>query len=150
MSSNIPSQENPTNTINTTNINHTIIYSPNDKNKYYRDILPNGLQYVVISNPSIDRSAVGLDVRIGSAEDPRDYQGLAHCLEHTIFLGSKKYPEASGFDNYLNNNSGTNNANTSLEIFDNSLVNIPAPGPISITKLLSFILAFLTIFLIIL
>ena len=115
MSSNIPSQENPTNTINTTNINHTIIYSPNDKNKYYRDILPNGLQYVVISNPSIDRSAVGLDVRIGSAEDPRDYQGLAHCLEHTIFLGSKKYPEASGFDNYLNNNSGTNNANTSLE-----------------------------------
>ena len=118
MSSNIPLQENPiniSNTINTININHTIIYSPNDKNKYYRDILPNGLQYVVISNPSIDRSAVGLDVLIGAADDPRDYQGLAHCLEHTIFLGSKKYPDASGFDNYLNNNSGTNNANTSLE-----------------------------------
>ena len=109
MSSNISQ---PTNTIN---INHTIICSPNDKNKYYRDILPNGLQYIVISNPSIDRSAVGLDVSIGSAEDPRDCQGLAHCLEHTIFLGSKKYPEASGFDNFLNNNSGSNNANTSLE-----------------------------------
>ena len=97
------------------NINQTIIYSPNDKNTYYRDILPNGLQYIVITNPSIDRSAVGLDVYVGSAEDPREYQGLAHCLEHTIFLGSKKYPQASGFDDYLNNHSGNSNANTSLE-----------------------------------
>ena len=100
---------------NTININQTVIYSPNDKNKYYRDILPNGLQYVVIENPSIDRSAVGLDVYVGSADDPREYQGLAHCLEHTILLGTKKYPEASSFDNFVNDNSGINNANTSLE-----------------------------------
>ena len=97
------------------NIKHTVIKSPNDKNEYYYDILPNGLRYIVISNKDIDKSAVGLDVYIGSADDPKEYQGLAHALEHILFLGSKKYPEASGFDNFLNLNSGISNANTSLD-----------------------------------
>ena len=96
-------------------LNHLVIKSPNDKNSYYLDMLPNGLKYMVISNPELDKSAVGLDVYVGSSDDPREYQGLAHCLEHTIYLGSKKFPEASSFDNFLNNNSGNNNALTSVE-----------------------------------
>jgi len=96
-------------------INHKIIKSPNDKNEYYYDILSNGLRYIVVSNKDIDKSAVGLDVYIGSADDPKEYQGLAHALEHIIFLGTKKYPDASGFDNFLNFNSGYSNANTSLD-----------------------------------
>ena len=94
---------------------HIIIKSPNDKNEYYYDILPNGLRYIVVSNKDIDKSAVGLDVYIGSADEPKEYEGLAHALEHIIFLGTKKYPEASGFDNFLNLNSGYSNANTSLD-----------------------------------
>ena len=96
-------------------LNHTVIKSPNDKNEYYLDMLPNGLKYIVISNSEIDRSAVSLDVYAGASDDPRNFQGLAHCLEHTIFLGSKKYPDASGFDNFLNNNSGSSNANTGAD-----------------------------------
>ena len=96
-------------------IKHEIIKSPNDKNECYYDILPNGLRYIVVSNKDIDKSAVGLDVYIGSADDPKEYQGLAHALEHIIFLGTKKYPEASGFDNFLHFNSGFSNANTSLD-----------------------------------
>ena len=96
-------------------IDNSVIKSPNDKNEYYYDILPNGLRYIVISNKDIDKSAVGLDVYIGSADDPKEYQGLAHCLEHIIFLGTKKYPNASGFDDFLNRNSGYSNANTSLD-----------------------------------
>ena len=96
-------------------LNHTVIKSPNDKNVYYLDMLPNGLKYIVISYPELDRSAVGLDVYIGASDDPREYQGLSHFLEHTVFLGSQKYPEATCFDNFLNNNSGTSNANTSTD-----------------------------------
>ena len=96
-------------------INHSIKKSPNDKNKYYYDILPNGLRYIIISNKDINKSAVSLDVYIGSAEEPKEYQGLAHCLEHVIFLGTKKYPNASEFDNFLNYNNGFSNANTSLD-----------------------------------
>ena len=96
-------------------LNHTVIKSPNDKNSYYIDMLPNGLKYMVISYPELDKSAVGIDVYVGASDDPREYQGLAHFLEHTLFLGSQKYPDASYFDNFLNNNSGTSNANTSIE-----------------------------------
>ena len=96
-------------------LNHTVIKSPNDKNQYYLDMLPNGLKYIVVSNPEIDRSAVSLDVYVGFSDDPREYQGLSHYIEHTIFLGTQKYPEASCFDNFLNNNSGNSNANTSIE-----------------------------------
>ena len=96
-------------------INHTVIKSPKDKNEYYYDILPNGLKYIIVSNKDIDKSAVGLDVYIGAADDPKEYQGLAHCLEHVIFLGTKKYPNASEFDDFLNLNSGYSNANTSLD-----------------------------------
>jgi insulysin len=78
-------------------------------------MLPNGLKYMVISYPELDKSAVGIDVYVGASDDPREYQGLAHFLEHTLFLGSQKYPDASYFDNFLNNNSGTSNANTSIE-----------------------------------
>jgi len=96
-------------------VDHSVIKSPKDKNDYYYDILPNGLRYIVVSNKDIDKSAVGLDVYIGSADDPKEYQGLAHCLEHIIFLGTKKYPNPSEFDNFLNHNSGCSNANTSLD-----------------------------------
>jgi secreted Zn-dependent insulinase-like peptidase len=96
-------------------IDHSVIKSPNDKNEYYYDMLPNGLRYIVISNKDIDKSAVGMDVYIGSADDPKEYQGLAHCLEHMIFLGTEKYPKPSGFDDFLNKNSGYSNANTSLD-----------------------------------
>ena len=96
-------------------IDHSVIKSPNDKNDYYYDMLPNGLRYILISNKDIDKSAVSLDVYIGSADEPREYPGLAHCLEHIIFLGTKKYPNPSEFDNFLNLNSGFSNANTSLD-----------------------------------
>ena len=92
-----------------------IIKSPNDKCEYYYNMLPNGLRYILISNKEFDKSAVALDVYIGAADDPKEYQGLAHCLEHVIFLGTKKYPIASSFDDFLNYNSGSSNANTSLD-----------------------------------
>ena len=75
----------------------------------------NRFQDIATENPSIGRSAVGLDLYSPSEEAPREYQGLDHCLEHTIFLGTKKYPEASSFDYFLLDNSGINNANTSIE-----------------------------------
>ena len=105
--------ENETNKINI--INHSVVKSPNDKNEYYYDILTNGIRYILVSNKDTNKSAVGLDVYIGSADDPKEYQGLAHCLEHLIFLGTKKYENASSFDDFLNLNSGFSNANTSLD-----------------------------------
>ena len=61
---------------------------------YIRDfkggILDNGIKYTVIKDPNINYSSVACCVGVGSAMDPKDFNGLAHFLEHMLFLGSKK------------------------------------------------------------
>lgn len=60
-------------------------------------------------------SAVSLCVGVGSFSDPEDVPGLAHCLEHMVFMGSKKYPKESGMDGYLGARGGSNDAYTDCE-----------------------------------
>lgn len=43
---------------------------------------------------SASKSAVAVALPIGSLEDPKSQPGLAHYLEHMLFLGSKEYPGA--------------------------------------------------------
>ena len=44
--------------------------------------------------------------------DPEERQGLAHFLEHMLFLGNKKYPEVDEFSTYLDSHGGYSNAFT--------------------------------------
>ena len=39
------------------------------------------------------KAAAGMCVQVGSFSDPMEAQGLAHFLEHMVFMGSEKYPE---------------------------------------------------------
>mgnify|MGYP000139613794 CR=1 FL=1 len=57
--------------------------------------------------------AVSLTVLGGSLSDPRDMHGLAHYLEHSVFLGSKHYPDENAFSKFLKENGGQHNAATS-------------------------------------
>ncbi|KAF4667736.1 hypothetical protein FOL47_003405 [Perkinsus chesapeaki] len=45
--------------------------------------------------------------------DPPQYQGIAHFLEHMLFLGTTKYPEEDSYNKYLAQNGGRSNAFTS-------------------------------------
>ena len=45
---------------------------------------------VLISHPNVDKAAAALDVSIGSLADPKDAPGIAHFLEHMLFMGSNK------------------------------------------------------------
>jgi insulysin len=57
----------------------------------YRGLeLSNEMFVVLISHPNIDKAAAALDVTIGSLADPRDVPGIAHFLEHMLFMGSSK------------------------------------------------------------
>lgn len=47
------------------------------------------------------QAAVGLCVGVGSFSDPWPIQGLAHFLEHMVFMGSEKYPKENDFDAFL-------------------------------------------------
>lgn len=41
--------------------------------------------------------------------------GIAHFLEHMLFLGSKKYPNGTYFNDFIAKNGGWTNAYTDLE-----------------------------------
>uniref|UniRef100_A0A803T1P9 Nardilysin convertase n=1 Tax=Anolis carolinensis TaxID=28377 RepID=A0A803T1P9_ANOCA len=60
-------------------------------------------------------SAAALAICIGSFCDPDDLPGLAHFLEHMVFMGSKKYPDENGFDTFLKKHGGSDNASTDAE-----------------------------------
>ena len=51
----------------------------------------------------------------GSFNDPPDRQGMAHFLEHMIFMGSEKYPDEAAYSNHISENGGFVNAFTQLE-----------------------------------
>ena len=62
-----------------------------------------------------DYAAAAMDVSVGSASDPDELPGLAHFLEHMLFLGTEKYPREDAYQNYLEQHGGSSNAFTSHE-----------------------------------
>jgi secreted Zn-dependent insulinase-like peptidase len=86
-----------------------------DTRTYRNLVLDNGMKVLLISDPQTDKSAAALDVATGSKDDPKDRQGLAHFLEHMLFLGTKKYPKSGEYQAFISDNGGSHNAFTSLE-----------------------------------
>ncbi|KAL6431065.1 hypothetical protein ACFW04_007066 [Cataglyphis niger] len=60
-------------------------------------------------------ASCGLCVGVGSFSDPSEIPGLAHFLEHMVFMGSEKYPEENDFDAFLSKHGGSTNAETDCE-----------------------------------
>jgi insulysin len=57
----------------------------------YRVIrLPNQLQALLIHDPETDKAAAAMDVNVGSMADPEEMQGMAHAVEHLLFMGTEK------------------------------------------------------------
>jgi insulysin len=86
--------------------------APNDESEYRRFILPNGLKVILLTDPKLNKSSASLAVGAGSYSDPASRQGLAHFLEHMLFLGTEKYPDEAEYRTYLQNNGGYCNAYT--------------------------------------
>lgn len=89
--------------------------APTDRSQIRHLVLPNGMQTLLVSDPQFNVSAVSVAVGVGSLADPPKRQGMAHYLEHMLFLGSEKYPSEADFDAYLQRNGGQNNAYTARD-----------------------------------
>ncbi|XP_013167794.1 PREDICTED: nardilysin-like isoform X2 [Papilio xuthus] len=61
-------------------------------------------------------AACALCVGVGSYSDPPDIQGLAHFVEHMVFMGSQKYPKENEFDSFIKKKGGSDNASTDCEL----------------------------------
>ena len=68
-----------------------------DTRSYRALRLANGIRAVLVSDPRTDKSAAALAVERGSFDEPADIPGLAHFLEHMLFLGTEKYPAADEY-----------------------------------------------------
>ncbi len=90
--------------------------SPNDQRDYRTVTLENGIDVVLVSDPSADKAAAALSVGVGLLKDPMSQQGMAHYLEHMLFLGTERFPEANGYTEFMTQNGGTHNAYTWLDI----------------------------------
>lgn len=90
--------------------------SPNDERDYAAVTLDNGLKVLMVSDPATEKSAAALSVGVGAFSDPMDFQGMAHYLEHMLFMGSESFPEPDGYMNFAAENGGSSNAYTSSEI----------------------------------
>ena len=106
----------------------SIIIPKNESRKFSGGILENKIKYLNIEDKGLDRSYVMVSVNVGNSSDPMEYQGLAHFLEHMLFLGSKKYPGENEFEKFLNENGGFSNAYTDtfetvyyFSVFNNKL-----------------------------
>ncbi|MGM0535362.1 MAG: insulinase family protein [Pseudomonadota bacterium] len=86
--------------------------SPHDGRDYRALTLDNGLSVLLVSAPEADRAAASLNVGVGSAQNPDDLAGLAHFLEHMLFLGTDAYPESDAYQAYLSRHGGSHNAFT--------------------------------------
>lgn len=96
-------------------VNPPLEVSPLDERSYRAITLPNKLNVLLISDERSDKAAAALDVAVGHFSDPDELPGLAHFLEHMLFLGTEKYPEEGSYNKFLAENGGHSNAYTSAE-----------------------------------
>ena len=92
-----------------------VIKSPNDKRDYRYLELANGLRVLLASDPKADKAAASLTVFRGSFHDPAEHLGLAHFLEHMLFIGTEKYPEVDGYQAFISAHGGSSNAYTASD-----------------------------------
>ena len=77
--------------------------------------LPNGLRAMLCHTPEASESFVSMAVRAGHFYDPNDCQGLAHLLEHMLFMGSRHLPKPNAINGFIEQHGGTINAWTGTE-----------------------------------
>ena len=93
----------------------TVNKSPADPREYNTFLLKNGMEVITVSDPELATSAATLSVGVGAFQDPEEAQGVAHFLEHMIFMGSKKYKSPNEYMEFISQNGGSTNAFTAAE-----------------------------------
>jgi insulysin len=93
----------------------SIVQSDSDHSEYRYLKLPNQMQVLLVSDKKADKAVAALDVFVGSSHDPVYRQGLAHFLEHMLFLGTDRYPEADEYQAFISQHGGRHNAYTSFD-----------------------------------
>ena len=63
----------------------------------YERTLDNGLDVIVINNPSVPLVTVEIDVKNGAYTESPEYDGLSHLYEHMFFKANSKIPNQEAY-----------------------------------------------------
>ena len=89
--------------------------TPDDGRSYQLYRAASGLLCLLISDPAADAASCVVQFGVGSHDEPAQLPGLAHLLEHMLFMGSAGYPQAGSFPQLVSEWSGRFNASTAAE-----------------------------------
>ena len=67
---------------------------------------------LLVSDKNCDIAGAAVDVSTGALRDPWDRAGIAHFLEHMLFMGSEKYPDEKEYREFFQKHAGRSNACT--------------------------------------
>lgn len=84
----------------------------------HTETLANGLRVTLRHAPDLKRCAAALRVAAGSHDVPLPWPGLAHFLEHLLFLGTERFPGNQGLMAFVQCHGGQVNARTSERTTD--------------------------------
>src|SRR5438046_1726316 len=62
-----------------------------------RQVLPNGLEVIVVENRGVPLVTIEVDVRNGSFTQGPQFEGLSHLYEHMFFKANTEYPQPDQF-----------------------------------------------------
>ncbi len=77
--------------------------------------LENGTQVLLIEDSRFENTLVSASFKTGSIDNDSVF-GLAHLVEHMVFLGNKQYPGTDAFSKYVQSHGGTYNAYTADQV----------------------------------
>ena len=97
-----------------------------DERVFAQDLLSNGIRVLAVQDANAAESAISVTVDAGSFQNPPEFPGLAHYLEHMLFLGTKKYPTPDALVSFIDENAGRWNAYTASD-HTNYFFSIAAP-----------------------
>ena len=64
---------------------------PELDDRSYRVIrLPNKLEALLVHDPDTDKASAAVNVNVGNFSDADDMPGMAHAVEHLLFMGTEK------------------------------------------------------------
>ncbi|KGM92239.1 uncharacterized protein PADG_11423 [Paracoccidioides brasiliensis Pb18] len=90
-----------------------VLEKPSVDDRSYRVIrLPNKLEALLVHDPDTDKASASVNVNVGNFSDDDDLPGIAHAVEHALFMGTEKYPKENAYNQYLAAHSGYSNAYT--------------------------------------
>lgn len=58
------------------------------------DRLPSGFKIIYHHHPEVQTTSMVLTCKVGSIDEGKDYRGSSHMIEHMVFKGTRKYPNA--------------------------------------------------------